>query len=100
VEGEVSPSWEPSHPAVTGMLARSASSRQIRHQIRRRPCRTTMTSRLQFPQSCPPASRSASGAGGQDVPRNYLVKYQYSGSMVNSGLNVTLCSLLLTAMIR
>ena len=31
--------------------------------------------------------------------RDYLVKYQYSGYRVNSGLNVTLCSLLATAWI-
>ncbi len=40
-----------------------------------------------------PAERRGRRAG-RTYPLSYLVKYQYSGSRVNSGLNVTLCSLL------
>jgi hypothetical protein len=54
----------------------------------------------QFPQPLPARlAEHRNGAGGQERSRNYLVKYQYSGSRVNIALYTTSCSLVLAAMI-
>jgi hypothetical protein len=63
-------------------------------------------SRLPWPGGLPArlAERKAGRAGRnsgacRSASRNYLVKYQYSGTRVNSGLKVTFFSLLVIAWI-